>query len=68
MLTSIAAVPASTSRSPQLSVTIYSPNQTFCSWHPVITMECVDRPVDRAICANNAIRAISGTARWYPCR
>ena len=28
MLTSIAAVPASTSRSPQLSVTIYSPNQS----------------------------------------
>jgi hypothetical protein len=28
MLTSIAAVPASTSRSPQLRVTIYSPNQS----------------------------------------
>ena len=28
MLTSIAAVPASTSCSPQLSVTIYSPNQS----------------------------------------
>ena len=41
---------------------------TFCSWHPVITMECVDRFVDRAICANSAIRAIRGTARWYPCR
>lgn len=28
MLTRIAAVPASMSRSPQLSVTIYSPNQS----------------------------------------
>ena len=28
MLTGIAAVPASTSRSPQLSVTIYRPNQS----------------------------------------
>jgi hypothetical protein len=41
---------------------------TFCSWYPVITMECVDRFVDRAIGANGAIRAIDGTALWYPCR
>jgi hypothetical protein len=34
---------------------------TFCSWHPVITMECVDRFVDRAIGANSAIRAIGDT-------
>ena len=40
---------------------------TFCSWHPVITMECVDRFVDRAIGANSAIRAIGGTTPWYPC-
>jgi len=41
---------------------------TFCSWDPVITMEGMDRFVDRAICANSAIRAIGGTAPWYPCR
>src|ERR1700689_3305087 len=29
---------------------------TCCSWHPVITMECVDR----AVGANSAIRAIGG--------
>jgi hypothetical protein len=34
----------------------------------VITMERVDRFVDRAIGANSAIRAIDGTAPWYPCR
>ena len=28
----------------------------------------MDRFVDRAIGANSAIRAIGGTARWYPCR
>ena len=43
------------------------PTVTFCSWYPVITMECVDRFVDRAIGANGAIRAIGGTASWYPC-
>jgi len=40
------------------------PAVTFCSWYPVITMECVDRFVDRAIGANSAIRAIGGTAPW----
>jgi hypothetical protein len=28
----------------------------------------VDRFVDRATRANGAIRAIGGTAPWYPCR
>jgi len=28
----------------------------------------VDRFVDRAIGASRAIRAIGGTAPWYPCR
>ena len=28
----------------------------------------VDRFVDRAIHANGAIRAIGGTASWYPCK
>ena len=41
---------------------------TFCSWDPVLSMEGVDRFVDRAIDANSAIRAIGGTAPWYPCR
>jgi len=41
---------------------------TFCSWHPVITMEGVDRFVDRAIGANSAIRATGGTTPWYPSR
>ena len=40
------------------------PAVTFCSWYPVITMECVDRFVDRATGANSAIRAIGGTAPW----
>jgi len=29
--------------------------------------DAVDRFVDRAICATSALRAISGTAPWYPC-
>jgi hypothetical protein len=36
MLTSIAAVPASTSRSPQLRVIIYSPNQSSPARRAVI--------------------------------
>jgi hypothetical protein len=35
---------------------------TFCSWHPVITME----GVDRATRANGAISVVGGTALWYP--
>ena len=34
---------------------------TFCSWHPVITTEYVDRFVDRAIRANSAIRVTGVT-------
>jgi hypothetical protein len=43
---------------------------TFCSWCPVIAMECVDRFVDRAIganSANSANRAIGGAGPWYLC-
>ena len=41
---------------------------TFCSWHPVIAMEGVDRFVDRATCASGVISAIGGTTPWYQCR
>jgi len=41
---------------------------TFRSCHQTLAMVVVDRFVDRAIFANSAIRAIGGTAPWYPCR
>ena len=44
------------------------PTVTFCSQYSAIAIECVDRFVDRAICAVSAIGAIGGTAPWYPCR
>jgi hypothetical protein len=34
---------------------------------PVIAMVGVDRFVDRATCANGAVRGIGGMAPWYPC-
>jgi hypothetical protein len=40
---------------------------TFCSWYPVMSMEDVDRFVDRVTRANGAISAIYGTVPWYPC-
>ena len=44
------------------------PAVTFCSRQPVIVRSHVDRFVDRATCANGAIRATGGETPWYPCR